>query len=707
MAHTWFENYEVLKEYYNNYGSTRITVNVTYNNCSIGRFCARCRREFKLGKLSEEQVKLLNEIDFSFDPYDDDWNNFYRLAEKYYNENGHLLVSEKELIDGVKLGKWISLQRVVKNRGKLIAERENKLNQIGMVWDPSEYVWEEYFLEAKKYFDTYGNLDISINYEVGNKKLGRWISNQRTAYRNPNDSHKISYDKIDRLNSIGMLWEAPKAKKSSFPECALFYYFRQIFEDAKGNDRTLGVEVDCLSKKNGIAIEYDGRVFHQDEKRDIAKNEYLISKYPNIRIYRFREKGCPKLLDSCSYNIEVEIVDNYEYLSKIYSETLGEITKELGIKCIDVDIYRDIDEIIKLYGKTNDKFDFWYEEAKKYKEINGTLIIKSDDLSNQSLNGFFNRCRQARRGKKGKISKNQIIKMDELGFIWNPREYEFERKFSLLEEYFNANNNLLVTNGTIIAGENLGNFVSVLRTKYKKGKMPKDIIDRLENIGMVWKVKDESWEKYYDTAYDLFDTTGNINVGRYCVYKNVKIGDWLYKQRAAYWKTEQRYINQYRINKLEKIGIDWKKECFIQDGISYNEKQWMYKYSLVKEYVNEYGIDSLISRTEYKGVKIGKWISKQRLKKEKLDQEKTDKLRKLGIKLSVFDEEWDEMFNLVKEYVENEGWENLIQNTKFKGKNIGKWVDTRRQEKRGNRGTPGITLNDIRIKKLEEIGIIW
>ena len=66
------------------------------------------------------------------------WENGYIHAVEFYKSNGHLKVSKNYVCsDGFKLGQWIQTQRGTK-RGTIpvpmLPEREEKLNQIGMVW---------------------------------------------------------------------------------------------------------------------------------------------------------------------------------------------------------------------------------------------------------------------------------------------------------------------------------------------------------------------------------------------------------------------------------------------------------------------------------------------------------------------------------------------------------------------------------------------
>ena len=71
--------------------------------------------------------------------------------------------------------------------------------------------WELNYSLAKAYFEKYGNLEIKqnfktlngIDYDKNGYKLGKWLTNQRQAYK----KEKLSKEKIELLEKIGMRFE--------------------------------------------------------------------------------------------------------------------------------------------------------------------------------------------------------------------------------------------------------------------------------------------------------------------------------------------------------------------------------------------------------------------------------------------------------------------------------------------------------------------
>ena len=146
------------------------------------------------------------------------WYEYYLLAKSYYEKHGNLLIPALYEVNinnkTYRLGAWISLQRQIfkgNANGKLTEIQIKLLEDIDMVWDVFMYNWMFNYNLAKEYYEKYGNLKVSYEYEVkvGDEtyKLGVWISIQRRAYKGI-DAYKIDENQIAMLEEIYMIWDA-------------------------------------------------------------------------------------------------------------------------------------------------------------------------------------------------------------------------------------------------------------------------------------------------------------------------------------------------------------------------------------------------------------------------------------------------------------------------------------------------------------------
>ena len=120
--------------------------------------------------------------------------------------------------------------------------------------------------------------------------------------------------------------------------------------------------------------------------------------------------------------------------------------------------------------------------ASYYKEF-GTCLIATNTLYQEyKLGQWVN----VQRTKKAEMKTKRIALLNGLDFIWDAREYEWERRFSLLVAYKAKFGDCLVKNLSKNNDE-LETWVSIQRSQ--KAKLTPERLDRLNKLGFVWKVK--------------------------------------------------------------------------------------------------------------------------------------------------------------------------------------------------------------------------
>ena len=155
------------------------------------------------------------------------WNHYYEEAEKFYDKYGHLNIPKKYITEkGLNLGQWLCTQRVLyrNSRYRLTTEQIDKLERIGINWlKNDDSLWEQNFEKAFTYYEHNGHLRVPARYVTEDGvALGKWISNQRTKYRNKSET--LSEQQIELLNGIGMIWDDNEAQwQHHFNEASVFF----------------------------------------------------------------------------------------------------------------------------------------------------------------------------------------------------------------------------------------------------------------------------------------------------------------------------------------------------------------------------------------------------------------------------------------------------------------------------------------------------
>ena len=199
----WENGFIEAKKYFELYGHLNVPVKYkTENGFPLGNWIQRQRNVYKKDKISPERIKRLVEIGMNWNP--NSWEHRFDLAKQYYEEHGNINISQKEVIQGVWLGKWIVSQKKAMEEGKLTNKQIEMLKTLPMEEvGRKDNLWWSMYEEARKYYEEFGNLNIPVNYLTSNgKKLSDWIIRQRRNYK----LGKMSSGHKEKLDEIGFIW---------------------------------------------------------------------------------------------------------------------------------------------------------------------------------------------------------------------------------------------------------------------------------------------------------------------------------------------------------------------------------------------------------------------------------------------------------------------------------------------------------------------
>jgi hypothetical protein len=247
--------------------------------------------------------------------------------------------------------------------------------------------------------------------------------------------------------------------------------------------------------------------------------------------------------------------------------------------------------IVEIIGRP---WDFWYGLTLKYKDEFGNPNAPQGYKTNEGyqLGTWHNN--QRGNFRKGKLSPEQIKRLNDIGFIWERLEKRFEKGFhetllykesisnpyatplstfqianpnvpadhKAVEDYrqwtFQIANPNVPANYKTAEGYRLGAWQNTQRVRYKIGKLSPERIKRLEETGFLWKRLEEQFEKGFQETLLYKEKTGTPNAPkRYMTSEGYRLGNWQILQRVNYNKG---ILSPDRIKRLEDIGFKWGKE---------------------------------------------------------------------------------------------------------------------------------------------------
>lgn len=162
LSASWDIMYEKAKAYYEKNGDLEIPATYfTEDGYSLGLWINTQRGLYRgthNGKpLTQMQIDALNAIGMRWQSIGElSWERYYEAAKKFYEENGNLLAPYSYVNEnGINIGQWLVTQRMAKKNGirkwGFSEERSARLDEIGMVWDVPDYLWEENYEAAVRY----------------------------------------------------------------------------------------------------------------------------------------------------------------------------------------------------------------------------------------------------------------------------------------------------------------------------------------------------------------------------------------------------------------------------------------------------------------------------------------------------------------------------------------------------------------------------
>ncbi len=447
----WMERYGQLKEY--------IEINsdalVPQNHPTLGKWVLNNRNEYKKKKISKDRINLLNKIGFIWDCLEHEWQNRYQELKQYVEQNGDALVPQSHPI----LGSWIGSQRNSRKAGKLSDDRIKLLNEIGFIWDPFEHEWQIRYQELRQYVEQNGDALVPRSHPT----LGLWVKQQRSAYNNS----KLSTERIKRLNIIGFSWD-PIEQEWQIRYQELKQYIEQ------NGDALVPISHPTLGSWIGS-----------------QRNSRKAGKLSDDRI---------KLLDAIGFlwdpheekwqkqyrELKKYIKDNGNHLVPSDNPIIGRwVVKQRSMYSqgkLSQNRIKLLNEIGFIWDLDEHAWQLKYKELKLYIEKNGDALVRR---SHPTLGRWTLHQRNLYNLKK--LPDKHFLLLEEIGFIWNPRDHEWRANFRLYNQYIKETGNTWIAT----SHPTLGNWVHVQRRSKSNGTLSQEYIQLLNEVGFVWNRLDK------------------------------------------------------------------------------------------------------------------------------------------------------------------------------------------------------------------------
>jgi Helicase associated domain len=240
---------------------------------------------------------------------------------------------------------------------------------------------------------------------------------------------------------------------------------------------------------------------------------------------------------------------------------------------------------------------------------------------------------------------------------------------------------------------------------------------RQANLAKQWNVMFEKLNEYKTTHGDC------LVPSRYKCDDGTPLGSWVKGQRKARYTSEEgKRSGEQRRQTLDSIGFVWivnerNRQLSPETGqyASAAERfnaRWNARFEQLKEYKIVHGHCQVPNKYECAdGTKLGNWVSRQRM--AGISDSETNPMRRQVLDAIGFvwqvrepvytrDKQWNDMFQLLREYQAVHGDCLVPQDYASRDKNLGSWVQTQRTGLAS--GKLYKKLYQDRLQKLQSIG---
>jgi len=630
LSASWNLMYQLARSYYEEHGDLLPPQNYkTAGGYSLGTWLAtqrNIRHGTARGHLSETQVARLDAIGMRWETkLDLLWDRNLGHLMRYYEEKGDIDVPDKYVDDtGFALGRWISKLRVcyrshVRN-GILTPERIGFLDDLGMIWNKTDYLWERNYQAARAFYRENGHLNVPKKYRTADGiALGAWLYNILANYRRT-DGSSLTAEQKQRLENIGMdfnrpnpfdeRWDAYYQRAAEYyQKCgnlAVPYYYKTEDGHALGlwisrnraaykRKAHASLTENRIQKLNAIGMLWD---YQPPTQWDAY--------YPILQRY-YAEHG--------SIDISTHTLYEGVYLGQwlirqknLYRKGLLPTDKILLLEKLSIDWLTRVERL----------WENAYAKAKAYFEEHGDLNVGTSD---SALGPWL--ISQRRKYRDGSIDDGHYKRLSAIGMIWDLDD-TWEASFAEARKYFEAHGNLDIPAAYVTEnGTKLGSWYRSVRNAKRNGTLSAEREKRLEEIGIQWlSVKTRNWMQYYALARQFYEEHGNLVISAdYQTPDGANLGVWISSQRYAYGKGK---LPQEKIALLDALGMSWQR-----DDSRFDEG-----FAHAKAYFESYG-DLNVKSTfiAADGFRLGTWVHTQRsrYKNGKLSAERIRRLGTIGM----------------------------------------------------------------------------
>jgi len=406
LTTSWDTMYEELKEFKKIHEHLEVPKRLDVES-HLGYWVQTQRQMFKQGRLSQQRIDKLNEIEFVWDTLEAKWQKNFLELEIYIKKNEKISFTKKFEKES-SLPQWYHDQLKSFKKGKLSQERIDKLTEIGVNLKGK---FESLCDELREYIKENDHFNVPTSYK-GKNGLGQWVASQRKAYSNGT----LSSEKIQILKEIGFsfnpneeAWSTMFKKLEAFKEKTNTTIVRKEHNEKKlfswSNTQRFNYKNNTLSEEKLKKLEEIGFVFN------ILEHDWLLMFSELEKYYKKNKHSSVPAQYKEQDNLGSWVAAQRQIFKdgKLSENKIGKLNS----------LKFDWDPFETLWEKQ-------YKELQDYEKSHGHSNVPMKSKGQKIPLGKWS-YEQRRKFKEGKLSEDKIQKLNKLNFSWEIKETPKEK----------------------------------------------------------------------------------------------------------------------------------------------------------------------------------------------------------------------------------------------------------------------------------------
>jgi superfamily II DNA or RNA helicase len=585
------------------------------------------------------------------------------VLKQFVHREGHALVPQSWKEDGFKLGIWVAS---VRGDGlRLRPELKAQLDLLGFVWDARTTIDERKFKALESFVKREGHARVPVSWTEDGVNLGHWVGSRRQ------NRATLSPAVISRLDRLGFVWDTAEADFEEGLRRLKEYVHRnghaKVPQKWSENGVKLGVWVATLRRRRAEGYLTAAQVSQLDQlgmkwnpfSEQFAENLTYLREFITKEGHSYPPRG-----------YRVGTVDLGGWAIHLRASR-GELDSEkvLLLDSIGFDWTSYVDYL----------FDKNYLVLADFERAHGhARVPRGFKVGEVNLGSWVGTLR----ANRVKLDQEKVSRLDQLGFVWDVREVDFQKWIRLLRSFVAREGHARVAQTWKENGENLGWWVRSVRAG--------SVIllpawrNELNELGFVWDATVDPFDTWLKLLDEYVKREGDARVPYEWVEDGKALGSWVSGLRA-----KRDRLPKDRIAALDRLDFVWDSA----------DADFERNFRLLQAFAAREGHVKVPQKWIENGVRLGGWVNNLRHGEARLAPEQLGRLNAIGFIWKPFEAALEAKISLLEAFVQREGHARVPQLWVENGVRLGTWVANIRSKPE--------RIDEKTRARLDRLGFVW